>query len=373
MATEADVAQALVATLQDGDWRSLVRSVRAAADWLEKQPVGDSRGELVAASIIALASHGKWEVRRAVAGAAGGCRHPVFEPVLARLATDQNSRVQQAARDASFRRRDWRTAGLLGRQHEARIALLLDDIHARFGTHGRAAVKRASEEIADTFARALYHEVIKLITPLLRGCEDLQTDIALGAAAHELAQHATRIERDASQLKSVLEAMRAYTATPVLRFTTESISEAVHQAVRSAMAGRETLGTRIENQVAPELMIEVARPRLVQALTNLLCNALEAYDGTPEPRHPVIVDASAADGHIILTIRDRGCGMSAAALAEAPTFFVSRKAAGTGFGLPLAMKIVESEHRGTIDIESAEGVGTVVRVRLPLYQRTPNA
>jgi two-component system, sporulation sensor kinase E len=75
----------------------------------------------------------------------------------------------------------------------------------------------------------------------------------------------------------------------------------------------------------------------------------------------------------VLTIRDRGCGMSPAALAEAPTFFVSRKTTGTGFGLPLAMKIVESEHRGMIDIESEEGVGTVVRVRLPRFQRTPNA
>jgi nitrogen fixation/metabolism regulation signal transduction histidine kinase len=327
----------------------------------------------VAAAIVALGSHNKWEVRRAVAGAAACCRHPLFEPALSRLASDQNARVQQAARDASFRRRDWRTAGLLGRQHEARIALLLDDIHSRFGSPGRAAVKRASEEIADTFARELYHEVIKLLTPLLRGCEDLQADIAREAPTHELANHATRIERDASQLKAVLDAMRAYTAVPTLQVSLESLSEAVQQAGRSALAGRELLGATIENQVGPDLMIEMARPRLIQALTNLLCNALEAYDGMPEPKHPIVVEANAGDGYIVLTIRDRGCGMSPAALAEAPTFFVSRKTTGTGFGLPLAMKIVESEHRGMIDIESEEGVGTVVRVRLPRFQRTPNA
>ncbi len=73
-----------------------------------------------------------------------------------------------------MRRRDWRAAGLLGREHERRLEDLLEVIHVRFGAQGRAAVYRAASEITNTFARELYHEVIKSITPLEREIEELR-------------------------------------------------------------------------------------------------------------------------------------------------------------------------------------------------------
>jgi hypothetical protein len=75
MATEAEAAEALLITLRGGDWRALVRAVRAAGEWLEKQPIGHGEAEHVAAAIVALGSHNKWEVRRAVAGAAAATHY----------------------------------------------------------------------------------------------------------------------------------------------------------------------------------------------------------------------------------------------------------------------------------------------------------
>ena len=124
-----------------------------------------------------LAGHSKWEVRRAVANVAAHAPHAVFEGVLARLARDDNQRVRQAAEHAALRRRDSRNASSLGKQHEERINATLDTIEARFGTVGREAVKRAAEQMANTYARELYHEVIRLLSPLAASAERLRAKL----------------------------------------------------------------------------------------------------------------------------------------------------------------------------------------------------
>jgi signal transduction histidine kinase len=63
-------------------------------------------------------------------------------------------------------------------------------------------------------------------------------------------------------------------------------------------------------------------------------------------------------------IADNGCGIGDELMASLSRPFTSSKANGSGLGLPIARRIVE-EHGGTLDMESAEGEGTVVRVKLP--------
>lgn len=92
------------------------------------------------------------------ANVAAQVQHPAFEAVLARLVADDNGRVRQAAENAALRRRDSRHQSTLGKQHVERLNTTLDDIEARFGPRGRDAVRRAADQVANTFARELYHE-----------------------------------------------------------------------------------------------------------------------------------------------------------------------------------------------------------------------
>jgi HEAT repeat protein len=152
----------LLAELDAPDWAVTLQAVASAEARIRGSIFGDATVEEIVAKLAVLGNHKKWEVRRAIANAAAHVPHPIFEGVLAKLALDDNSRVRQAAEQAALRRRDSRHASTLGKQHEERINSTLDDIEARFGAKGRDAVKRAAEHIANTFARELYHEVIKL-------------------------------------------------------------------------------------------------------------------------------------------------------------------------------------------------------------------
>lgn len=356
----------LLCALDDADWTGVLDGVGAAETWLRAATPGDPRIHEVVSRLALLAQHPKWEIRRAVANAAAQVLHPAFEPALVRLATDDNSRVRQAAAHAALRRRDWQNASSLGKQHEERINSVLDDIEARFGLRGRDAVKRASEQIANTFSRELYHEVIKLLSPLAISADRLSTKLSdVNTTRAELADEAIWIGRRVMHLRAVLDGMRAYTAHPVLTFAREDLKEIVEDATSLVLEGGVgKVLPPIDVKVAAAITAEVSRARLVQAFTNVLQNAVESYDGIGSVK-PIAVRAAEEEGRIVISIEDFGCGMSEEALGDATVLFATSKPNGTGFGLPLAIKIIESEHGGRLSLTSVKGRGTVVRIVIP--------
>jgi nitrogen fixation/metabolism regulation signal transduction histidine kinase len=376
MATdEPTVYAALLASLDVPDWASVLEGVGEADTWLRAATPGDPRIDNVVSELIRLASHPKWEIRRAVANAAAQALHPAFDVALSKLATDENTRVRQAAAHAALRRRDWQNASALGKQHEDRINSTLDDIEIRFGPKGRDAVKRASEQIANTFSRELYHEVIKLLSPLAVSADRLRTMLSDEKTTRAaLANEAVRIERRVAHIRAVLDGMRAYTAQPKLTFATEPLKDIIEDAaalVREAGPSKQRQPL-IDIEVDATISAEISRARLVQALTNVLVNAVESYDGVNDLK-PIVVRAGAEEGRVAISIEDSGCGMSTEALADASVLFATNKPNGTGFGLPLAIKIVESEHCGRLSLESLKGRGTIIRIIIPTQRQQGSA
>lgn len=360
-------SQDLLQALSSNDWSVALEAVAAGERALRNTIVGDAHADPIVERMAALTAHPKWEVRRAVANAAAHFPHPAFEVPLAKLALDDNNRVRLAAEQAALRRRDSRHASSLGKQHQDRINSILDDIATRFGTKGRDAVRRAADEIANIFARELYHEVIKLVSPLAYSADTLHTQLLKGTVPPEtLVDEAARVGQRVGQLRNILDAMRAYTAQPQLSYKRESLRDVIHESVTVA-AESDSNGLRkpaIEVDIASSMVVCMVRGRLVQALTNVLLNAIEAYGNEDSPK-PIKVSAQLRQGIVEITVKDSGCGMSEESQRDALTLFATSKPNGTGFGLPLAVKIVESEHGGRLTIESARGRGTLVRIAIP--------
>lgn len=367
---EALQTRELLRALDAPDWSVALQAVTEAADVIRGSIVGDPKVDEIVAKLVALASHPKWEVRRAVANAAAQPPHPIFESVLAKLALDDNSRVRQAAEQAALRRRDSRHASSLGKQHEDRINSTLDDIEARFGIRGRDAVKRAAAQIENTFARELYHEIIRLLSPLAVSAERLRAQLLAGnVPAEALAEEADRIGRRISHLRAVLDAMRAYTAQPVLSFKPEVLRDVLQQAANVALEsdGDRSRRPPIQIDVPSSIVADVSRSRLVQALTNVILNAIESYQ-TLDSLKPIKISAELQERLVAIKIEDSGCGMSAEAQDDALTLFATSKPNGTGFGLPLSAKVIESEHGGRLSLDSMKGRGTVVQIIIPRHR-----
>jgi signal transduction histidine kinase len=100
--------------------------------------------------------------------------------------------------------------------------------------------------------------------------------------------------------------------------------------------------------------------RLRQALVNLLTNAVEATG--PEGRVSIAVTND--ERCTTIKVSDTGMGMEPAVAYQIFDLFFTKKASGTGLGLPIVKNIIDA-HGGTIDVASRPDRGTTFTIRLP--------
>jgi len=110
----------------------------------------------------------------------------------------------------------------------------------------------------------------------------------------------------------------------------------------------------------PTLDIDPARIR--EVVSNLLTNALRH---TPRDGR-IAVSAERAGDQAAITVHDTGSGIPEDQLARIfDRFYRSPDSPGSGLGLPIARSLVEA-HGGTIGATSELGIGTTIRVALPV-------
>jgi len=124
----------------------------------------------------------------------------------------------------------------------------------------------------------------------------------------------------------------------------------------------------------PELSGDV--DRLSQVFLNLARNALQAMEDKGgeliiTTRMTLDHRLSSAGGRhrptLLVEFADAGPGVEPAVLAKLATPFFTTRPDGTGLGLAVARHWV-TRHEGTLRVESTPGVGTTVRVALPIAE-----
>jgi two-component system NtrC family sensor kinase len=105
------------------------------------------------------------------------------------------------------------------------------------------------------------------------------------------------------------------------------------------------------------------RDQMAVALSNIIENAISAMGQSGR----LVLRSSLAVGgeRIAVTVRDTGKGIPERYISKVFEPYFTLKPGGTGLGMALTKRIVD-DHKGTIEIESKEDVGTAVIVELPV-------
>jgi len=367
MAAPTPTIRELVATLSGETWADVRDAVAALGEALQSTPTSDGEAEDVARALFSLARHPKWEVRQEVALAALHVPTEVFDRIIAPLVDDENTWVREAAQRARSRRRAMSRASARRDLPTGRLPRRLAEVEARFGPAARAAARRAATEHAHDVIRLEHHELNRVMTPLELGVNRLRETLAAGAVDREaFLAGLTQAHERVDLLRGIIRSIREWVEDVRLELAPENLGAMVEEAlalVRDRLPeGAQPLQADVA--VPASISVEAARHRLVQALSNLFENAVEAYQGVPRPPR-VRVEAQRLGGDVQLTIADEGCGMTALRLADAFEMFATSKVNGTGVGLPVARRIIEDEHGGTIRLTSREGRGTTAWVTIP--------
>jgi two-component system nitrogen regulation sensor histidine kinase GlnL len=220
-------------------------------------------------------------------------------------------------------------------------------------------------------AAGLAHEIKN---PLggIRGAGEILARRAADAKGKETAD---LIVREATRIAALVDDFMVFARRDKLRPAATNIHRVLDGVL--ALLAHDPLCEAVEivrafDPSIPELAADA--DRLIQVFLNLLRNALQAMEGgggtlTVTTRmtldHRIALDDGKPLPTLAVWIRDTGRGMSPDDLRQATMPFFSTRPGGTGLGLAVADYWI-AQHRGTLHLESEPGVGTSVRVTLPL-------
>ncbi|HTE85119.1 MAG TPA: ATP-binding protein, partial [Dehalococcoidia bacterium] len=249
-----------------------------------------------------------------------------------------------------------------------RIALALD--RARLYEEARQAVRVRNE-----FLSAISHDLGNPVAAIRIESHQLR-EAAGDVINREVLEGLTQIEATASrmwrQVEEILDLARLQVGREIeMNWRVVDLVAMVRDLVSAQQATTAQHELRLQLE-QPQLIGEWDATRLERVITNLLSNAVKY---SPEGGEIVICLAqkSGEDAHgkwVVLQVQDRGIGIPAGDLPHIFERFyrasnVRGRFAGTGIGLAGASQIVAA-HGGALTVESVEGEGTTVILRLPL-------
>jgi two-component system, sporulation sensor kinase E len=186
-----------------------------------------------------------------------------------------------------------------------------------------------------------------------------------GAKGTELQESVEVARAEINRLDSIIsQFLRAIRPTrPQLR--PENINTIVEEAVRFFALEIKDRDIVVEQELRSDLpLLELDRDQIKQAFYNVIKNSFEAMKSRGILRIRTDLDES----HVIVRFTDTGGGISAENLSRVFEPYFTTKTSGTGLGLLIVRRIVR-EHGGELSIESSEGKGLTLTIRLPHIDR----
>lgn len=181
---------------------------------------------------------------------------------------------------------------------------------------------------------------------------------------------AVTIQKEAVRLSemttSFLEMARLESGRAQFGMEPVNLEALLNEAADLSRGQIEQEGQKLRMEITPPLPeILGDEDKLKQVIFNLLSNAIK-YN---KPNGVVTLGASSYRGNVAFYVRDTGKGMKPEYVKNLFEKFFrapgTEKIAGTGLGLTITKRIVES-HGGTIEVDSEPGIGTTFIVTLPV-------
>ena len=214
--------------------------------------------------------------------------------------------------------------------------------------------------------RILTHEIMNSVAPItsLSGTivamlADQETPDA--ATVGDIRQSVEVIKRRGEGLLAFTETYRSLTRIPPPNFQEVSANTLMQQVARLYEPKAREQGIEMHMHLHPADLILQADPHLLeQVVINLTKNALDALQGQEEAVIHLHVNRN-KHGQGVLQVADNGPGIPADQLEQIFVPFYTTKPTGSGIGLSLSRQIMRM-HKGTIEVQSVEGEGTVVQL-----------
>jgi PAS domain S-box-containing protein len=171
------------------------------------------------------------------------------------------------------------------------------------------------------------------------------------------------ISDEVQRLENLLLELREIYRPPSLSYQPMNINTLLREIYSLSKEDCESKRITIDLQTDQDpLWIEGDSGKLKQVFLNLVKNAMEAM----ERGGHLVIRSRPVGNRVEISITDNGPGIQPKDRDKLFTPFFTTKHRGTGLGLSVSKKIIEDHSGGSLNLESQEGRGTIVKITLPL-------
>ena len=205
-------------------------------------------------------------------------------------------------------------------------------------------------------ARQVAHELKNPLTPIRFAIARLRRE-----APESLGETIDVLEAESRRLEEMARSFAQFGRLPDGPRAPVDLGELARTVARNAVPAERPLIVEVADGVP---MVPGHVDALGRALTNVLLNAVEA--SAPDSPIALHVQRTNRNGRamVALSVHDTGAGIPASRLERIWEPYVTHKAGGTGLGLAIVRQTLLA-HDGAVEVESAPGEGTTMRLLLP--------
>ena len=176
-----------------------------------------------------------------------------------------------------------------------------------------------------------------------------------------------KIQQQVTRAGEIIRRLRDFTRLTEAQREPFDVNQAVLESLD--LVGRDVQQhmAQTETHLAAELPVVYAdRIQVEQVLVNLLRNACEAMDQTPDRQRLIRIETARNEDCALVAVRDCGVGMTDQQMQSAFKAFYTTKPEGTGIGLAISRRIIE-EYGGRLWASRNDDRGMTFSFTLPLH------
>jgi signal transduction histidine kinase len=191
-------------------------------------------------------------------------------------------------------------------------------------------------------------------------------------SARDVREAVADIDEETQRINRIVTEVLDFAKPIRFDFAETSVNDVCRASVTAAWAGEAPDVLLDLDPEIPPFVTDAERLRTV--LVNLLVNARHAVQAVAADRAgggvsvldepAVVLRTERHDSRVVISVADRGGGISAEDLPHVFDPYYTTRRSGTGLGLPIAKNIVEGLG-GTIAVASRPAEGTTVQIELP--------
>ncbi len=228
-----------------------------------------------------------------------------------------------------------------------------------------AQVKRSDRLAAlGKLSAGIAHEIRNPMASISGSIQLLKSELDL---KYEYRRLMDIILRETDRLDRLVSDFLRFARPPQAKLEPIHLEEIIEESITAMVSGGQAAGVEIIKCFSMrKVTVNADRGQMKQVIWNLLLDAIQSMEGGGELRVSTQVVPKEGGGfEYVCTVADTGVGIDEENLPKIFDPFFTTKSAGTGLGLAVTYRIVES-HGGVLRVESTPGMGTILQVILPL-------